>query len=91
MANAVRKRIYFEGSVQGVGFRYRAYHAAQHYGAGGFVRNCPDGSVLMEIEAPEAVIDQVILAIERGRYVEITRMRVQSLPLKGSSSFFIAD
>ncbi len=74
-----RKRIIFTGSVQGVGFRWRARHAAQLYGCTGWVRNEWDGSVVMEIQGEERSIDQVILAVERGAYVRIENMSVKTL------------
>ena len=77
----VRKRIVFYGWVQGVGFRYRARHAADLAGATGWVSNEDDGSVVMEIQGTEAQIDMVILAVERGTYVEIERMEVTTIPL----------
>ena len=49
----IRKHIRFWGRVQGVGFRYRAYHAANAVGATGWVRNEYDGSVTMEIQGTE--------------------------------------
>ena len=77
----VRKHITFYGWVQGVGFRYRARHAADHVGATGWVHNNYDGSVTMEIQGTEEQIDQVILMIERGTYVKIENMDVKSLPV----------
>ena len=77
----VRKYIVFVGYVQGVGFRYRARHAADHYGCTGWVRNEWDGSVSMEIQGEESQIDQVILAIERGTYVHIEGMEVKKIPV----------
>ena len=77
----IRKRIAFFGQVQGVGFRYRARHAADLYGCTGWVKNEYDGSVTMEIQGHEEQIDQVILAIERGAYVRIENMRVKDLPV----------
>ena len=77
----VRKRIVFHGWVQGVGFRYRARHAAEHLGATGWVRNEYDGSVVMEIQGTEEQIGGVILAIERGRYVRIEKMDVETIPV----------
>ena len=74
-----RKHIVFSGSVQGVGFRYRARHAADLYGCTGWVRNEWDGSVTMEIQGEEAAIDRVILAIDAGRYVEILNMAVRTV------------
>ncbi len=77
----IRKHIIFYGSVQGVGFRYRARHAAGLYGCTGWVRNEWDGSVSMEIQGEESAIDNVILAIERGTYVRIENMDVKTIPL----------
>jgi len=77
----IRKRIVFNGWVQGVGFRYRARHAAERLGATGWVRNEYDGSVTMEIQGTEEQIDGVIMAIERGRYVKIERMDVKTIPI----------
>ena len=77
----IRKYIKFYGAVQGVGFRYRAEHAANLIGATGWVRNDPDGGVSMEIQETEEQIDQVILMIEQGNYVEIRNMDVKRLKL----------
>ena len=57
MKNMIRKHITFQGWVQGVGFRYRARHAAELYGCTGWVRNEWDGSVTMEIQGTEEAID----------------------------------
>ena len=77
----IRKRISFTGSVQGVGFRYRARHAAELYGCTGWVRNEYDGSVVMEIQGTEEQIDRVILAVERGTFVRIENMEAKSIPI----------
>ena len=39
MENKTREAIRFEGSVQGVGFRYRMSQLARHYDVTGWVRN----------------------------------------------------
>lgn len=83
----IRKRIIFYGAVQGVGFRWRARQAAHLFGCTGWCRNEWDGSVVMEIQGEEEAIDQVILAIERGRYVEIRQMEVRSLPVTDERGF----
>jgi Acylphosphatases len=77
----IRKHIIFTGSVQGVGFRYRARHAAELYGCTGWVRNEYDGSVVMEIQGTEEQIDRVILAVERGTFVRIEAMDAKSIPV----------
>ncbi len=78
----IRKKIVFYGWVQGVGFRYRAYHAANAVGVTGWVRNNYDDTVTMEIQGTESQIDQVILAIERGTYIKIENMDSKTIPLK---------
>jgi len=40
------------GRVQGIGFRYFVRRLAQEYNFTGWVRNCPDGSVEMEVQFP---------------------------------------
>ena len=87
----VRKRITFYGWVQGVGFRYRATHAANAVGATGRVRNEYDGSVTMEIQGTEEQIDRVILAVERGAFIRIENMRVETLPVMESEYGFYAE
>ena len=87
----IRKRITFYGDVQGVGFRYRAQHAADHYCCTGWVRNEWDDSVTMEIQGEESQIDQVILAIERGTYIRIEKMVVKTLPVHVQEYSFITD
>ena len=86
----IRKHIVFYGWVQGVGFRYRARHAADLYGATGWVRNEYDGSVTMEIQGTEEQIDQVILAIERGTFVKIENMSVKTIPTEPDEYAFRA-
>ena len=79
-SHIIRRHIVFSGWVQGVGFRYRARHAAEMYGVTGWVRNDPGGSVTMEIQGTEEQIDQVIIAIERGTYIRIEDIKVRSIP-----------
>ena len=77
----IRKGITFYGDVHGVGFRYRAQHAADHYCCTGWVRNEWDDSVTMEIQGEESQIDQVILAIEGGTYIRIENLDVKDVPV----------
>lgn len=70
-----------DAGVQGVGFRYRAIHAADLYGCTGWVSNNYDGSVIMEIQGEESAIDNVILAIEARRYIRIENMDIKTLPV----------
>lgn len=87
----IRRHITFYGWVQGVGFRYRARHAANLYGCTGWVRNEWDGSVTMEIQGTEEQIDSVILAIEKGRYVRIENMDSRTIPVIEQEHGFHAE
>ena len=77
----IRKHIVFYGSVQGVGFRWRARNAAEHFSCTGWAKNEWDGTVSMEIQGGEEDIDRVILAIEKGTFVRIENMDVRTLPI----------
>ena len=84
----IRKHIVFTGAVQGVGFRFRARHAAEMAGCTGWVRNEYDGSVVMEIQGTEEQIDRVILAVERGTFVRIENMEAKTIPVaEGEKGF----
>ena len=77
----IRKHIEFKGKVQGVGFRYRAKHAADMYGATGWVINNPDGTVTMELQGTEEQIDNVIMTIENGFYIRVDSKDVTDVPV----------
>ena len=88
--NVIRRRLVFHGWVQGVGFRWRACHAAGLYGATGWVKNEYDGTVTMEIQGTEEQIDQVILALERGSYIRIENLETRTIPVIDSERGFHA-
>ncbi|MBQ9871885.1 MAG: acylphosphatase [Eubacterium sp.] len=76
----IRKRMVFQGRVQGVGFRWHARHAALALGLTGWVRNEYDGSVTMEIQGSEAGIDRLIQELQAGRYIDIQDIRMSKIP-----------
>ena len=65
----IRKHIIFYGRVQGVGFRYYAVQKANQLGLTGWVKNLYDGSVEMEVEGEEPLIDQLIIFLQNRTYV----------------------
>lgn len=48
------KRVFYEGHVQGVGFRYTVKNLARGFDVTGTVRNLPDGRVQLEAMAHDA-------------------------------------
>ena len=87
----LRKHIVFYGSVQGVGFRWRAKNAAEHFSCTGWVRNEWDGSVSMEIQGTEEAIESVILAIEKGTFVHIENMDMKDIQVDDGEYGFRAE
>lgn len=84
-----RRHYIFYGSVQGVGFRYRAYYAARENGVTGWVKNNYDGSVELEAEGTPENIEAMLLAVEKGRFVRIEDFRCETVPVQDSRSFEI--
>ena len=86
----VRKRVVVYGYVQGVGFRYFASMNARRFNVTGFVENLYDGTVLMEVEGRDYVVDAYLEAIARGsRYIDVERMETKCIPLEEDRSFRI--
>lgn len=83
----VRKHIFFYGRVQGVGFRYYAVQKANQLGLTGWVKNLYDGSVEMEVEGQEELIDQLIIFLQNRTYIWIERIDSKKIPLQQDSSF----
>jgi acylphosphatase len=75
----IRKRYNFTGDVQGVGFRFRAYHAAQQLGITGWVENEPDGSVTIEAQGDGAALAAMLGMMENGLYIDIADISETSL------------
>ena len=52
-----QRRVYYDGRVQGVGFRYTVRSLAARFDVTGFVRNLPDGRVHLVVEGDAGEID----------------------------------
>lgn len=87
MQTKIRKHIVFYGRVQGVGFRYYAVNKANQLGLTGWVRNLPDGTVEMEVQGEEPLIDQLIIFLQNRTYIWIEKLDARSIPLLDDSSF----
>ncbi len=83
----VRKHILFYGRVQGVGFRYYAKYRARLLSLTGWVRNCYDGSVEMEVQGREADIRQMIGQLSQDSWIRIDRLEEKDLPLEEERDF----
>lgn len=84
----IRKRFIFYGRVQGVGFRWRARHAADSLHLTGWVSNLDDGSVMMELQGTEAEIDRLLISLRNDRYIDIASMDVKKIPTEEDERSF---
>jgi acylphosphatase len=55
-------QVFYEGRVQGVGFRYSARRVAAGFDVAGYVRNLPDGRVELVASGDEEEVDGFLLA-----------------------------
>lgn len=89
MEKKIRKHFYFSGLVQGVGFRYRAYHIACSLGLTGWVKNNWDDRVEMEVQGDSASIEKMLVMLQNQRYIDIQGIESQEIPEEQESGFHI--
>lgn len=83
-------RIFVYGKVQGVFFRKYTQDKARELGVKGNVRNCADGSVMIEACCTEAVMSQFISWCKQGPpKASVTKVETHAMPVKNFSSFDI--
>lgn len=88
MKYIIRKHIVFYGRVQGVGFRYYSVYKARALGLTGWVRNLYDGSVEMEVQGEELLIDELIMFLGKQRFVLIENMDIKTLETVEERDFY---
>ena len=76
-----RLQVTFHGQVQGVGFRYTAYHTAQSLGLTGWVRNEYDGSVTAQVQGRREAIEAWMEQLNSDRYIHIDWVDRKTLPV----------
>jgi len=66
VTDRLRAHLRIQGRVQGVGYRYSAFHKADALGLVGWVRNTRDGSVETVVEGAEPAVEDYIDWCRRG-------------------------
>lgn len=84
----IRKHIIFRGRVQGVGFRYHSTYKANLLNLTGWVRNCYDGSVEMEVQGDPNRINDLLLYLQSQRFVRIEEMEEKKIPSQEEETTF---
>lgn len=69
----MRLRVRYQGKVQGVGFRATARGVADGFLVSGWVRNEPDGSVVLEVQGDGAHVRAFL-----DRLAEVMRRNIKS-------------
>ena len=59
-------QVFYEGNVQGVGFRWTVRDTAKGFDLTGWVRNLPDGRVELQLTGEEDEVRAFLDAIARG-------------------------
>lgn len=81
-------RIY--GRVQGVNFRWRAMRFARKLKIYGYVKNMPDGSVIVEAEGEPQPLDELAAWCKKGPwFTKVTRIEVAEGQIQGYNEFEI--
>ena len=84
-----RLSITVHGRVQGVGFRFFTINCARKHALSGWVRNCSDGGVAMEVQGSDAALEAFKTTIRAGpTLARVHDMEVIELPpIEGERSF----
>ncbi len=84
-----RLSVFFEGHVQGVGFRYTTQQIATGYEVAGMVENLPDGRVSLIVEGQEEELSLYLEAIGKSPLsFHIERQEVQWEEARGGLAGF---
>jgi acylphosphatase len=86
-----RRRVYYSGRVQGVGFRFTSQRLAADFAVGGYVRNLPDGRVELVAQGESGALDGFLAAVrsEMGRRIQSESASPEAPDSAGSPSFEI--
>ena len=86
----VRKYVRFYGRVQGVNFRYTSMTQATKLGLTGWVRNDDDGSVEMEVQGKEELIEELFEIMKTiSSYIVIDSIEQTNISVVPDESEFI--
>ena len=59
-------QVFYEGNVQGVGFRWSVRHVAKGFDVTGWVRNLPDGRVELQVTGEEDEVRAFLDGVAQG-------------------------
>ncbi len=78
------------GRVQGVGYRAFALRIARSFGLKGYVRNMRDGSVYIEAEGTQEILDQFISQCKAGPgWAHVEKVIKSEAPVQSYKEFSV--
>ncbi|MCD7862816.1 MAG: acylphosphatase [Lachnospiraceae bacterium] len=84
----IRRHFIVSGRVQGVGFRYTAFQVANTYGLTGWVCNCYDGTVEMEVQGPEEMVNTFLKRMKlMNKWMRVEHVEESDRPVINESGF----
>ena len=89
-AQVIHYDIKIFGRVQGVGYRAFALRMARNFGLNGYVKNMWDGSVYIEAEGTQEILDQFILQCKAGPgWAQVEKVIKSDAPVKSFKEFSV--
>ena len=85
----IRQHLNVQGTVQGVGFRYRAKHMADALALTGTVKNLPDGSVELEVQGEESVVAEYLDRLCNSTSVQVAAVKFKECSVHTENSYEI--
>jgi len=86
-----RHRVRFIGRVQGVGFRATTREVARGFAVRGWVRNEPDGSVLLEVQGAAEELQRFLGALRARMARFIATQDDAAIPIQDGEDGFRID
>jgi acylphosphatase len=86
----IRLRIRVEGKVQDVYYRASTQSKAQELGLSGWVKNQPDGSVLLEVQGPFEVVNKLVDWCQKGPIMaKVIGLTKEEIPVINEQDFLL--
>jgi acylphosphatase len=71
-------QVFYEGHVQGVGFRFSVRHIAKGFDVTGWVRNLADGRVELQVSGDEEEVRAFLDEVAQGELHSLIRKQIDN-------------
>jgi acylphosphatase len=77
-ATMISLQVFYEGNVQGVGFRWSVRHVAKGFDVTGWVRNLPDGRVELQVTGEGEEVRAFLDRVAKGELHSLIRKQTEN-------------